>query len=137
METKIKVNWNGDFKTGTGTLNIDNSVLDHLEFGPIFAKGKKKLTNPEELLGSAHAACFNLNLSYVLSQAGLISESLETTVEITLQNNVITRSDLHLVARIPNIDKQAFNEIVSEAKELCAVGNVLKAEVTVTAELLD
>lgn len=137
METKIKVNWNGDFKTGTGTLSIDNSVLDQLEFGPIFAKGKKKLTNPEELLGSAHAACFNLNLSYVISQAGLKPESLETTVEITLENNVITRSDLHLVARIPNIEKQYFDEIVSKAKELCAVGNALKAEVAVTAELLD
>lgn len=137
METKIRVNWNGDFKTGTGTLNIDNSVLDQLQFGPILAKGKKKLTNPEELLGSAHAACFNLNLSYVISQAGLQAESLETTVDITLENNVITRSDLHLIARIPKIGKQTFDEIVLKAKELCAVGNALKAEVAVTAELLD
>lgn len=135
MDSKITAVWQGSFKEGTGRLDGHSSLHD-IKFKPIFAKNENTaFTNPEELLGSAHATCFNLTLSYILAQAGLSADSLETSVVLTLKNNVITNSDLTLTAKIPNIAEEQFQKLATNAKEMCAVGNALKAEISLQATL--
>lgn len=137
MESKVTAVWQGSFKDGIGKLDGEHSTLHDVKFKPVFAKNKNTvITNPEELLGSAHATCFNLTLSYILAQAGRSAESLETSAAISLVNNVITKSDLTLTAKIPGITEEEFQDFTVKAKEMCAVGNVLKAEIALQATLV-
>lgn len=136
MKSAIKAVWNGSFKDGVGQLEGEHSTLHDVQFKPVFAKNENTvITNPEELLGSAHATCFNLTLSYLLSQADISPEVLQTSAAISLKNNIITNSDLTLVAKIPGINNDQFQEYAKKAKEMCAVGNALNAEVSLNATL--
>lgn len=134
MKTNISATWKGNFKEGEGQLNGDHSPLHSVGLKSIF--GKNKATNPEELLGSAHASCYTLTLSYVLTEAGFYPEALETAASISLKNNVITNSDLNLIAKIPGIQEELFQELAVKAKDMCAVGNALKADISLTAKLV-
>lgn len=134
MKTSISAIWQGNFKEGTGQLNGDHSPLHSVGFKSVF--GKDKATNPEELLGSAHATCYNLTLSYILTNAGFYADMLQTSAAISLQNNVITNSDLTLTAKIPGIGEEQFQELALQAKGMCAVGNALNAEVNLSASLV-
>lgn len=136
MKSKITAVWQGSFKEGKGQLDAEHSSLHNVTFAPVFAKNEATaISNPEELLGSAHATCFNLTLSYILSQAGISAEKLETSAELTLNNNVITNSDLTLTAKIPGITEGQLQEFALKAKEMCAVGNAIKAEIGLKASL--
>lgn len=135
METKIKATWNGGFKAGRGQLEVENSAINQLEFNPVFAKKNGGFTNPEELLASAHATCYALTLSYILSESGVKADELEVSVALVLKNNFITNSNLELRAKIPGIENDLFQQFAEKTKEMCAVGNVLKAEVSVNAIL--
>ncbi|AJA67393.1 peroxiredoxin, OsmC subfamily [Myroides sp. A21] len=137
MKSTVTAIWQGNFKEGNGFLKGENSTLEGVEYKPVFAKASgQPITNPEELLGSAHATCFNMTLSYILSQAGISAESLQTEVVIGINNNVILSSTLNLVAKIPGIADKEFQDYVIKAKQMCAVGNALKVEIEVNAQLL-
>ncbi|TYP91326.1 osmotically inducible protein OsmC [Sphingobacterium allocomposti] len=136
MQSKITAVWQGSFKEGSGKLDAAHSSLHNVTFAPVFAKNETTaISNPEELLESAHATCYNLTLSYILSQAGIRAEKLETSAELTLKNKVITNSDLTLTAKIPDITEEQFQGFAQKAKEMCAVGNAIKAEISLKATL--
>jgi osmotically inducible protein OsmC len=96
-------------------------------------------TNPEELIGAAHAGCFSMALSSQLGQAGLTAEKIETRAAITFEKVgdgfAITASHLDVVAKIPNATPQQFEEIANKAKVGCPVSKVLNAKITMTAKL--
>ena len=107
-----------------------------------FAKrfGDEAGTNPEELIGAAHAGCFSMALSGQLGEAGFTPEKIETTATVTIENvgGGFTISAIHLdvQATIPNLEDSKFQEIAKKAKEGCPVSKLFKAAITMDAKLV-
>jgi osmotically inducible protein OsmC len=118
--------WKGGIKDGGGTISTETGVLKEAPYGfkARFENGKG--TNPEELIGAAHAGCFSMALSLMLGEAGL--EKVGAAFEITA-------SHLTVSARIPGADNAKFQEIANKAKTGCPVSKLLKAQITMDAKL--
>ena len=131
--------WKGSLKEGGGTISTETGVLNEAPYGfkARFEDGKG--TNPEELIGAAHAGCFSMALSLMLGEAGLTAEKIETHAAVTLEKVgdgfEITASHLNVVAKVPGADPARFAEIANRAKTGCPVSKVLKAKVTMDAKL--
>lgn len=131
--------WKGGIKDGGGTISTETGVLKEAPYGfnSRFEGGKG--TNPEELLGAAHAGCFAMATSLMLTEAGFKPDSLEAHAEVTLDKDgegfSIKSSHLTLKAKVPGIDQAKFDEITAKSKAGCPVSKVLKAEITLTATL--
>jgi lipoyl-dependent peroxiredoxin len=140
INRSAEAKWQGDLKTGTGSLSTDSGTLASTpySFHARFEQGKG--TNPEELLAAAHAGCFTMALSMQLGLAGLKAESLLTTCTVTLDqvsgNFEITRSHLKLTAKVPGATQEAFDRATDAAKTGCPVSKLYKTEITLEAELL-
>ncbi len=142
IKKTASAHWAGDLKTGIGSISTETGVLREAPYGfkARFEGGKG--TNPEELIGAAHAGCFSMALSMILGEAGLTAESIDTTAEVTLdkdkQNDGFAITAVHLVlkAKVPGATQQQFDELTTKAKEGCPVSKVLKAEITLDATLL-
>src|SRR5690606_13980818 len=96
-------------------------------------------SNPEELIGAAHASCFSMALSLMLGEAGFEPASIETTAAVKREKVgdgfAITSSHLSVNARVPGIDADKFSEIATQAKAGCPVSKVLNTEITMDATL--
>jgi osmotically inducible protein OsmC len=131
--------WKGGIKDGGGTMSTETGVLNEAPYGfkSRFENGKG--TNPEELIGAAHAGCFSMALSLMLGQAGLTAERIETHAAVTLdkvgEGFEITSSHLTVTARIPGATEAVFQEIANKAKAGCPVSKLLKANITMDATL--
>jgi lipoyl-dependent peroxiredoxin len=131
--------WKGSIKEGGGTLSTETGVLREAPYGfkSRFENGKG--TNPEELIGAAHAGCFSMALSLMLGDAGLTPEKIETHAQITLdkvqEGFEITASHLRVKAKIPGASQAQFQEIADKAKAGCPVSKLLKAKITMDAKL--
>lgn len=131
--------WNGEIKTGGGTVSTESGALDATPYS--FAKrfGEEAGTNPEELIGAAHAGCYSMALSGFLNAAGLTADEIRTTatVEIVPEDGGfgITAVHLEVRAKVPGADAEAFAEAAQTAKEKCPVSRVLNAEITLDAAL--
>lgn len=131
--------WKGGIKDGGGTLSTETGVLKDAPYGfkSRFEDGRG--TNPEELIGAAHAGCFSMALSLMLGEAGLTPEKIETHAEVTLDKSPdgfqITASHLQVVARIPGADQAKFEELANKAKQGCPVSKLLKTDITMDARL--
>jgi lipoyl-dependent peroxiredoxin len=140
MQRKASAVWQGDLKSGKGSISTDSGVLKATQysFSTRFENGVG--TNPEELLAAAHAGCFTMALSAQLGNAGITATRLETTCTISLDKLpdgfAITKSHLDLVADIPGADKAKFDAAVKAAETGCPVSKLYKAEISVTARLL-
>lgn len=120
--------WTGSLKQGQGEVEFGNGLFKgSYSFGSRFEDGKG--TNPEELLGAAHASCFAMALSLALGQAGFAPEFVDATAEVTVAPHEggfrITRSHLVCEARVPDIDDAAFAELAEKAKTGCPVSQAL------------
>jgi len=139
MKRSASAMWNGDLKTGKGTLSTDSGVLSNSQysFSTRFENGKG--TNPEELLAAAHAGCFSMALSAQLGEAGLVARSIRTTATVTLEKAAggfaITAVHLDLTAKIPGADPQAFNKAAENAKSGCPVSKLFNAKITLDKKL--
>jgi lipoyl-dependent peroxiredoxin len=131
--------WKGSIKEGGGTISTETGVLNEAPYGfkSRFENGKG--TNPEELIGAAHAGCFSMAFSLMLGEAGLTAEKIETHADVTLEKVgagfEITSSHLTVTARIPGADGAKFQEIANKAKAGCPVSKLLKAKITMDAKL--
>lgn len=140
MIKKASAEWKGGFKDGGGTISTETGVLDAVpySFKARFADGKG--TNPEELLGAAHAGCFSMALSLMLSEEGLAADSIKTHASVSLEEVAggfeITSSHLEVTARIPGLDQARFLQIAEKAKNGCPVSKLFKARITMDAKLL-
>ncbi|HXU10136.1 MAG TPA: OsmC family peroxiredoxin, partial [Blastocatellia bacterium] len=96
-------------------------------------------TNPEELIGAAHAGCFSMALSGQLGNAGLTAESINTTATVTLEKTdagfTVTEVHLDVTARIPGASEEAFNTAANNAKAGCPISRLLNAKITMDAKL--
>jgi lipoyl-dependent peroxiredoxin len=131
--------WKGGIKDGGGTISTETGVLNEAAYGfkSRFEDGKG--TNPEELIGAAHAGCFSMALSLMLGESGLTPEKIETHANVTLEKVgdgfEITASHLSVVAKIPGADQTKFEEIANKAKIGCPVSKLMKANITMDAKL--
>jgi lipoyl-dependent peroxiredoxin len=131
MPTRIaNAHWEGDFKRGGGTVAVDSGAFSGpYNFSGRFEDGTG--TNPEELLGAAHAACFAMALSVGLTQAGTPPESLDVEAKVTIDQVEggfgITKIELDLRGKVPGIDEAAFNEAAAGAKAQCPLSKALAA----------
>jgi len=135
MKTEIKAKWQGNFKDGKGDFSAANSAIDQLNYKHGIKPPGTAVTNPEELMAAAHAACYNMTLSNLLSLKGYTVNSLETTATISSQKNVITDSYLMVDADIENITEDTFQEISKDAKAICPVGNAFNVNIGLIANL--
>ena len=131
--------WNGGIKDGGGTISTETGVLKEAPYGfkARFENGKG--TNPEELIGAAHAGCFAMALSLMLGEAGFTPEKIEAHADVSLDKVgggfEITASHLNVVAKIPGLDNVKFQQIANQAKVGCPVSKLLKANITMDAKL--
>ena len=132
--------WQGGIKDGKGAISTESGALKAYPYG--FASRFEGLpgTNPEELLAAAHAGCFTMAFSLILSEAKLTAELMETSAKVTLEQvdggYAITAVHLTLKAKIPGADQATFEKLTGMAKAGCPVSKLLKAEITLDATLV-
>jgi osmotically inducible protein OsmC len=133
--------WRGGFKDGKGAISTESGALKDYPYGFSSRFEGQRGSNPEELIGAAHAACFTMALSNILGEAKLTAEQMDTAAEVALEQVeggfAITSVHLVLKAKIPGVDKATFDELVAKAKAGCPVSKLLKAEITLDATLLE
>jgi osmotically inducible protein OsmC len=131
--------WSGGLKDGKGAISTESGALDAHPYGFAARFEGQRGTNPEELLGAAHAGCFTMALSLALGEAGLTATKMETSAKVSLDKVeggfAITAIALTLNADIPGADDATFQEIAAKAKANCPVSKVLNAEITLDASL--
>ena len=139
MKRKASAVWRGGLKDGKGTISTDSGVLTDAQysFGTRFENGIG--TNPEELIGAAHAGCFSMALSGQLGSANLVPESIRTTATVTMEKTeagfTVTQVHLDVKAKIPGATQQAFETAANNAKAGCPISRLLKADITMQATL--
>lgn len=131
--------WQGDLKTGKGTISTQSGALLENPYGFNTRFEGKPGTNPEELIGAAHAGCFSMAFSMLLGEENFIPDSIETQATVTLEEQsdgfAVTAVHLDMTARIPNINPAKFDEIAEKAKLGCPISKLLNADITLDAKL--
>ncbi|HET6547583.1 MAG TPA: OsmC family protein [Solirubrobacter sp.] len=132
-----KADWQGEIKRGGGSVSTETGALDaQYNFSGRFESGAG--TNPEELLGAAHASCFTMALSLGLSQAGTPPERLETSADVTIDQVEggfgITKIALKVTGRVPGLDADGFEQAAQGAKAGCPVSKALASVPEITLE---
>ncbi|ADM09061.1 osmotically inducible protein OsmC [Parvularcula bermudensis HTCC2503] len=129
--------WNGDLKTGTGMMNTESGALSNARYGfnSRFTGGEG--SNPEEVIGAAHAGCFSMALSLELGERGVTADSIHTTSTVFLDEVdggfAVTRSHLNVTVKAPGADKAKMQEATESAKVNCPISKLLKADITMDA----
>ncbi len=139
MNKFASAHWEGDIKKGKGTISTQSGALKEQPYGFNTRFEDEPGTNPEELIGAAHAGCFSMAFSLELGNAGYTADSIDTKAKVTLDKDgdgfSITKIHLDMNATIPGIDDAEFQKIANGAKEGCPVSKVLNADITLDAKL--
>ncbi|MFC0384800.1 OsmC family protein [Muricoccus vinaceus] len=139
MQKHASATWTGGLKDGRGSISTESGALNAQPYGFAMRFEGVKGTNPEELIGAAHAGCFTMALSMILGGAGLTAEKMDTKAAVTLdkvgEGFEITKIHLTLRAKVPGTDDAAFQELAAKAKAGCPVSKLFKAEITLDAAL--
>lgn len=142
-EKKASVHWEGAGKAGQGQISTETGALERYPYGFASRFGDdRKGTNPEEILGAAHAACFTMAFSFAAEKAGVATEAVDTTASVRLSQDgdgfVIDHIALTLKAKVPGLDDAAFQKLAADAKAHCPLSKALAAvpEITLEAQLV-
>ena len=131
--------WSGGLKDGQGHVSTETGVLDEESYGFMTRFEGKRGTNPEELIGAAHASCFSMALSMILGQHDLTPDEIATKATVTLEEKgggfAVTKVHLDVTAKVPGADEAKFQEAATTAKENCPVSKLLNADITMEATL--
>ena len=139
MKRTASAEWNGDLKTGKGTVSTASGVLSRTQysFSTRFESGVG--TNPEELVAAAHAGCFTMALSAQLGESNLVPQSLATEATLTFDKTeagwTVTSIQLMVTGRVPNADAAVFEKCAAAAKEGCPISRLLNTKITMIAKL--
>jgi lipoyl-dependent peroxiredoxin len=137
---KAEAEWTGNLREGKGRVKLGSGAYEgEYSFVSRFEEGKG--TNPEELIGAAHAGCFSMALSAGLTKAGLSPKRIHTTAQVHLEKVgegfEITRIELDTEAEVPGVDEKAFLEHAENAKKGCPVSKALAGtKINLTAKLV-
>lgn len=142
-EKSASVHWEGAGKAGQGQISTETGALDKYPYGFASRFGDdRKGTNPEEIVGAAHAACFTMAFSFAADKAGIKTETVDTTAKVRLVQDgegfKIDRIALTLTAKVPGIDEAQFQKLAEGAKANCPLSKALASvpEITLKATLL-
>lgn len=144
MKRTAQAHWKGDGKTGTGNLSTQSGALKDQPYSfnsRFVSEDGKAGTNPEELLGAAHAGCFSMALALMVTEAGFKIDDIATQASVDVQNKngqvEITEIVLNLKAKIPGITQGKFEELSAKAKAGCPLSKALAAtKITLASELM-
>jgi osmotically inducible protein OsmC len=140
MQTHGSAAWQGGIKDGKGAISTKSGALKDYPYGFSSRFEGKPGTNPEELIGAAHAGCFTMALSLILGEAKLTAEHMETKADVTLDKVAdgfaITAVHLTLRAKVPGADKATFEELAGKAKAGCPVSKLLNTKITLDTALV-
>ena len=140
MKKTASAVWQGGLKDGKGQISTESGALKQAPYGFNTRFEGTPGTNPEELIGAAHAGCFSMALSMILGEAGLTPERIDTTAEVTLDKQpdgfAITAVHLILKAKVPGASQEQFLELANKAKAGCPVSKVLNATISLDATLV-
>ena len=139
MKRKAHAQWNGSIKDGKGAMKVESGLCEGpYSFSSRFEDGKG--TNPEELIGAAHAGCFSMALSLMLGEEGFSPEVIKTQAEVSIDKQgdgfAITGIVLTTHCKIPQIDEKTFLNIAGKAKEGCPVSQALKVPIELKPSLV-
>jgi osmotically inducible protein OsmC len=141
IKRKGSAAWQGGIKDGKGSISTESGALNAYPYGFASRFEGQKGSNPEELIGAAHAACFTMALSLILGEAKLTAERMDTTADVTLEQVeggwAITAIHLTLKAKVPGADQTTFEGLAAKAKAGCPVSKLFKAEITLDAALVN
>jgi osmotically inducible protein OsmC len=132
---RASATWKGTGKEGSGTVSTQSTVLNNTQFsfGSRFEEGVG--TNPEELIGAAHAGCFSMKLSFIIVAAGFTADSINTNAKVTLEDGKISTIHLDVKAKVPGMSADQFAAAANDAKANCPISKSLNAEITMDAVL--
>jgi osmotically inducible protein OsmC len=126
MDRTATAHWEGDLRSGKGSMRLGSGAFE----GPFSFKTRFEGapgTNPEELLGAAHAGCFSMALSAGLFKAGKTATRIDTKAAVILEGTAITRIDLTTKAVVPGLTAAEFQAFAEDAKANCIVSRALSA----------
>lgn len=139
MRREVNAIWNGNGSDGIGYLSTKSGAIDKMPytFKSRFENEDGKLgTNPEELIVSALAGCFNMKLAFVLNEENFEPEKLETNAKLLFEDGVVTNIHLDVKGLVPKIQENRFKELAEYAKGNCPISGVLNCEILLTTSLL-
>ena len=139
MPNTADAEWNGNLKEGKGHFEVgDGSLSGGFSYKSRFEDEDEGGANPEELIAAAHASCFSMALSNILSEHGHEPDSVKTIVDVTLKivddEPTITKAAIKTVGKVPGIDAEHFESHAQEAKEHCPVSRALAGVGEITLE---
>ncbi len=141
-DKKASVHWEGRGKSGLGKISSETGAIKDSPYGFSTRFGDDRSgTNPEEILGAAHAACFTMAFSFACDKAGFATKAVDTTASVRLAKQgdgfAIDRIALTMTATVPGLDEAKFQEIAATAKRDCPVSKALAGvpEITLHATL--
>lgn len=141
INRKGSAEWQGGIKDGRGAISTESGALSHYPYGFSSRFEGQRGSNPEELIGAAHASCFTMALSLILGEAKLTAERMETVAEVSLEKVddgfAITAVHLTLTAKIPGADQKTFEECAAKAKAGCPVSKLLNTNITLRTSLVE
>ena len=135
MKRTANARWEGSGKEGKGVVSTQSTVLNqtNYSFNSRFAEGIG--TNPEELVGAAHAGCFSMKLSFVIGEGGFTPTSIDTKATVTFENGVIPNIHLDVEAVVPGLSADQFAKMAQDAKENCPISKLFNTSITMDAVL--
>lgn len=140
ISKKATAVWSGGLKDGKGMITTESGALTNQPYGFNTRFEGMKGTNPEELIGAAHAGCFTMALSMILGEAKLTAEKMETNAMVTIEKKdsgfEITSIHLTLSAKVPGTNQNQFKELANKAKENCPVSKLFKGNAEITLETM-
>jgi len=136
MIRKASAVWNGDLKSGAGTVSSASGGLKNTPYSFRTRFEDENGVNPEELIAAAHASCFSMALSAQLGERGIVPESVATNADVTFENLTLTKSHLTVTVNAPGADQAKFDEAAAAAKAGCPISRVLNLEISLDATLV-
>lgn len=139
MERQASAVWNGTLKEGNGTITAPSGIFRDAPYSFATRFENKPGTNPEELIGAAHSACYSMALAGKLVAAGLTPTRIATTATVTLEKTeagmTVTTINLRTTAKVPGATNESFKAAAEDAKATCPISRLLKANITLDATL--
>lgn len=139
IKRTAQAQWNGSIKEGAGTLTAPGGALKNTPYSFASRFENANGTNPEELIAAAHAGCFTMALTFIMSNAGITPTKLATNATLSMEQAgggwQISAIHLDVTGTVPGIDAAKFQQLAGEAKANCPVSKVLNAKITMEAKL--
>jgi osmotically inducible protein OsmC len=128
--------WEGTGKEGKGSISTESKILDNAFYAFKTRFDQDAGTNPEELIGAAHAACYTMQLSFLITEKGFTPQNLETKASVTFEDGAINHIALQTEGKVEGMKEADFNEVAQKAKEVCPVSKLFNATITLKTTFL-